>query len=155
MSRPAFVVELYVNPTADTDYFSRVDFLPIVSHDVTRHLIKTVKSSGKFCKSLGQYVYSSIEESDSIMVVSVDNALYGFATVDVDTKSRMLHVDVLCANKDIKGMGVGTFILDQLMLLATHIGLRGVQLTATNSAADFYIKNGFTQDNHNNMTKYV
>lgn len=153
MSRPAFVVELYVNPSS-----SRADFthVPNVDYDqtVARHLIKTIKSSGKFCKSLGPYVYTSIEDSSGVMIVSVDTALFGFATIDIDTKTNMLHVDVLCANKDAKGLGVGTFILDQLMVLATHNGLRGVQLTATNAAAAFYIKNGFTADKNNIMTKY-
>lgn len=142
-------MELYVNPDVNIDGI--VDY----NQDVAKHLINVVKSSGKFCKSLGQYVYTSIEESDGIMIVSVDNALYGFATLDVDTKSRMLHVDVLCANKDTKGMGVGTEIINQLLLLAAQTGLRGIQLTATNSAAAFYLKNGFTVDKNNNMTRYV
>lgn len=53
------------------------------------------------------------------------------------------HISVICINKDFRGKGIGSFIVDDLIVLAKSKGKNKITLHSLKDSKKFYEKLGF------------
>lgn len=71
--------------------------------------------------------------------------------VEDRTCQNSFHISVLCTDRDLRGSGIGTFIMKDAILKALKHGKAKVTLHSLNNAKDFYEKLGFQKlDNEGN-----
>ena len=77
-----------------------------------------------------------------------------FALARVDSSSRELYVELLCA---AKGFGAGRHMISVLREVAAGLRLKRIRLSPINSARGFYRKMGFrtTEPNFGEMTRKI
>ncbi len=85
---------------------------------------------------------------DNISVIIVDNLIVGTITLLIEPKiihggSKVGHIEDVVVDKDYRGLGLGTVLINHAVDVAKKMGCYKVILDCSNDMVKFYQKNGF------------
>ena len=120
----------------------------------TQIISTTVTESENLCVGIKKVnITQNVNTSDVIMTVLIDTVLRGFVTMNLQGDTQTIHIGLICANNNYKG--IGSYIMNIVESIATHASFSEIKLESVTNAVGFYIKKGYSCDKLCKMKKTI
>lgn len=121
------------------------------SEDIFR-LYSQLSSAPIVTEEIFEEFVRSLNDNHNVIVVLDKDRVIGCATYLIEMKlirggSRVMHIEDVVVDREYRGMGLGSMLLNSLKKISEERGCYKMILDCSNEYRSFYEKNGFSNKN--------